>query len=66
MKFAVIGNPIDKSLSPQLHNILYEKLNISNCSFEKICLESDELDNFFNNDLVNLMVLMSLYPLKVK
>ena len=50
MKFAVIGNPIDKSLSPQLHNILYEKLNISNCSFEKICLESDELDNFFNND----------------
>ena len=44
MKFAVIGNPIDKSLSPQLHNILYEKLNISNCSFEKICLENDELD----------------------
>ena len=50
MKFAVIGNPIDKSLSPQLHNILHEKLNISNCSFEKICLEIDELDNFFNND----------------
>ena len=50
MKFAVIGNPIDKSLSPQLHNILYEKLNISSCSFEKICLEVDELDNFFNND----------------
>ena len=41
MKFAVIGNPIDKSLSPQLHNILYEKLNISSCSFEKICLEVD-------------------------
>ena len=35
MKFAVIGNPIDKSLSPQLHEILYEKLNILNCSFEK-------------------------------
>ena len=56
MKFAVIGNPIDKSLSPQLHNILYEKLNISSCSFEKICLEVDELDNFLIMILVNLMV----------
>ena len=50
MKFAVIGNPIEKSLSPQLHEILYEKLNISNCSFEKIHIENDELDDFFNND----------------
>ena len=50
MKFAVIGNPIDKSLSPQLHEILYEKLNILNCSFEKIHLENDKLDNFFKND----------------
>jgi Shikimate 5-dehydrogenase len=50
MKFAVIGNPIDKSLSPQLHEILYEKLNILNCSFEKIHLENDQLDDFFNND----------------
>ena len=50
MKFAVIGNPIDKSLSPQLHKILYEKLNILNCSFEKIHLENDKIDDFFNND----------------
>ena len=50
MKFAVIGNPIDKSLSPQLHEILYERLNILNCSFEKIHLENDQLDDFFNND----------------
>ena len=50
MKFAVIGNPIEKSLSPQLHEILYEKLNISNCSFEKIHIKNDELDDFFNND----------------
>ena len=47
MKFAVIGNPIDKSLSPQLHEILYKKLNILNCSFEKIHLEHDQLDDFF-------------------
>ena len=33
MKFAVIGSPIDKSLSPQLHEILYKELNISNCSW---------------------------------
>ena len=50
MKFALIGNPIDKSLSPQLHEILYEKLNIFNCSFEKIHLENDKLDNFFKKD----------------
>ena len=50
MKFAVIGNPIEKSLSPELHEILYEKLNILNCSFEKIHIENDELDDFFNND----------------
>ena len=50
MKFAVIGNPIEKSLSPQLHEILYKKLNILNCSFEKIHIENDELDDFFNND----------------
>ena len=50
MKFAVIGNPIDKSLSPQLHEILYDKLNFLNCSFEKIHIENDKLDDFFNND----------------
>ena len=50
MKFAVIGNPIEKSLSPQLHEILYEKLNISNCSFEKIHIKNDELDDEFNQE----------------
>ena len=53
MKFAIIGNPIDKSLSPQLHEILYEKLNILNCSFEKIHIENDKLDDFFNDDFSN-------------
>ena len=66
MKFAVIGNPIDKSLSPQLHNILYEKLNISSCSFEKICLEVDELDNFFNNDLSQFNGINVTIPFKSK
>ena len=66
MKFAVIGNPIDKSLSPQLHNILYEKLNISNCSFEKICLEIDELDNFFNNDFGQFKGINVTIPFKSK
>ena len=66
MKFAVIGNPIDKSLSPQLHNILYEKLNISNCSFEKICLEIDELDNFFNNDFGQFKGINVTIPFKGK
>ena len=66
MKFAVIGNPIDKSLSPQLHEILYKKLNILNCSFEKIHLEHDQLDDFLIMILVYLMVLMLRYHSKVE
>ena len=56
MRFAVIGNPIDKSLSPQLHEILYKKLDILNCSFEKIHIENDKLDNFFNSDSESIIL----------
>ena len=44
-KFCVIGNPIDHSLSPKLHNYWLEQNNI-NAVYEKIKLEENEIENF--------------------
>ena len=41
-KFAVIGNPIDHSLSPVLHNWIFRALNIQ-AEYTKIKIESNEL-----------------------
>ena len=47
-KFLVIGNPIDHSLSPKLHNYWMEKNNI-NAIYEKEKLDSNNLQNFISN-----------------
>ena len=44
-KFFVIGNPINHSLSPKLHNHWLEQNNI-NAVYEKIKLEENEIENF--------------------
>ena len=44
-RYFVIGNPIDHSLSPELHNFWIKKNNI-NAIYEKIKLEENELENF--------------------
>ena len=44
-KYFVIGNPINHSLSPELHNFWLKKNNI-NAIYEKIKLEENELENF--------------------
>tara|TARA_E500000178_G_scaffold259518_1_gene256338 strand:- start:100 stop:894 length:795 start_codon:yes stop_codon:yes gene_type:complete len=44
-KYFVIGNPINHSLSPKLHNHWLEQNNIS-AVYEKIKLEEDEIENF--------------------
>ena len=44
-KFFVIGNPINHSLSPELHNF-WLKENSINGSYGKIKLEEDDLKNF--------------------
>tara|TARA_B100000941_G_scaffold276524_1_gene239261 strand:+ start:1039 stop:1821 length:783 start_codon:yes stop_codon:yes gene_type:complete len=44
-KFFVIGNPINHSLSPELHNFWLKKNSI-NGSYGKIKLEEDDLKNF--------------------
>ncbi|MFL2895835.1 MAG: shikimate dehydrogenase [Candidatus Pelagibacter sp.] len=44
-KYFVIGNPINHSLSPELHNFWIKENNI-NAIYEKIKLEENELENF--------------------
>ena len=43
-RFAVIGNPVDHSLSPMLHNWVFNILNIQ-AEYEKIKIEEEELPN---------------------
>tara|TARA_B100000575_G_scaffold290615_1_gene294641 strand:+ start:673 stop:1467 length:795 start_codon:yes stop_codon:yes gene_type:complete len=44
-KYFVIGNPINHSLSPKLHNLWLKQNNI-NAIYEKIKLEENEIENF--------------------
>ena len=44
-KYSVIGNPIDHSLSPKLHNYWLKKNNIE-ANYTKIKLEKSEIKNF--------------------
>ena len=44
-KYFVIGNPINHSLSPKLHNLWLEQNNI-NAVYEKIKIEENEIENF--------------------
>ena len=44
-KYFVIGNPINHSLSPKLHNYWLKQNNI-NAIYEKIKLDKDEIENF--------------------
>ena len=45
-KYFVIGNPINHSLSPKLHNYWLKENNI-NAIYDKIKLEENEIENFF-------------------
>ena len=45
-KYFVIGNPINHSLSPKLHNYWLKENNIK-AVYEKIKLEENEIENFF-------------------
>ena len=46
-KYVVIGNPIDHSLSPILHNHWLKENNI-NATYDKIKLEENDIKNFLN------------------
>ena len=46
-KYSVIGNPINHSLSPKLHNYWLKQNNI-NAVYEKIKLEENKIENFIH------------------
>ena len=50
-EFAVIGNPIDHSLSPILHNEVFNQLKIKS-EYSKIKVESSNLSKFMNSEMV--------------
>ena len=41
-KYIVVGNPIDHSLSPEIHNYWFKKNNI-NASYEKQLLNKEDI-----------------------
>ena len=47
-KYFVIGNPVEHSLSPKLHNFWIKKNNI-NFFYDKKKLEENEIENFIKN-----------------
>ena len=47
-KYFVIGNPINHSLSPKLHNHWFKENNID-AKYEKIKIRYNEIENLINN-----------------
>ena len=47
MNLGLIGNPIEKSISPQLQKILFKELDLSNFRYEKYEITLDNLPSFF-------------------
>ena len=63
-KFLVIGNPIDHSLSPKLHNYWIKNNNIK-AVYDKQKLNENDLENIISQlRKKKLMVLMLLFHLK--
>ena len=47
MNLGLIGNPVEKSISPQLQKILFKELDLSNFRYEKYEITPDNLPSFF-------------------
>ena len=48
MNLGLIGNPVEKSISPQLQKILFNELDLSNFRYEKYEITPENLPSFFN------------------
>lgn len=48
MRFAVLGSPINHSLSPQLHNFAYKELSVE-AHYERFQVERGQLGNFLES-----------------
>ena len=64
-KLGVVGSPIEHSLSPEIHNIFAQELNIK-ISYEKYLVNAGELSSFCNQffDNPNALGLNVTLPLK--
>ena len=64
-KLGVVGSPIEHSLSPEIHNIFAQELNIK-ISYEKYLVDAGELSSFCNQffDNPNALGLNVTLPLK--
>lgn len=61
--YAVIGDPIEHSLSPVIHNTLYEIYRL-NCHYSKLRISIDQLPDFFKTEAKNLAGFNVTMPLK--
>ena len=57
-KFLVIGNPIEHSLSPKLHNYWLKKNNIK-ATYDKQKLHDENLINLFSKIKVKRIVVLN-------
>ena len=63
-KYLVIGNPIDHSLSPQLHNFWIKKYGL-NAIYEKKLVEKNDIEKILNNmDESNIQGINVTVPFK--
>ncbi len=47
-KYLVIGNPIEHSFSPNLHNYWFKKHKLKDCFYEKMKIEENDLENIID------------------
>ena len=70
-KYLVIGNPIDHSLSPKLHNKWFKENNI-NATYEKKKLEEKDLPEIINEvkkgkiDGINVIGVINMTKLNIR
>jgi len=63
--YALIGNPVEHSVSPELHNFVFENERID-AEYISICIEDDEFDLFIENAKQRLMGFNVTIPYKTK
>ena len=62
-KYLVIGNPIEHSLSPKLHNYWLKKNNIE-ATYDKKLLDEDNIGNFLKSNNKNIFGINVTVPFK--
>lgn len=64
LEFAVIGDPIAHSLSPNLHQVAYEKLGFEGFNYQRIRVSAKEFEQFMSQTAPKLRGISVTMPLK--